>query len=102
MPKDVQNIFEEVNRDVALNLFNKFWWEGTIRAKKTYEESMGGKSYFLSPNDLAKMDKIWQEVNKKHVGRRMKIEASDVDKIEAEFKKLELKYGTPLIEAYSN
>ncbi len=102
LPKDVQNVFEVVNRDVALNLFNKFWWERTILAKKTYEESMGGKSYFLSSGDLAKMDKIGQEVGKEHIGRRMKMNPSDAAKIMAEFRKLELKYGTPLVEAYGN
>jgi len=101
LPKDVQTVFDEVNRDVAPNLFNNAWWERTILAKKTFEKSMGGQSHFLSSNDLARMDKVWQKFVKKIV-RRMKINPSDGAKIVAEFRKLEQKYGTPLIEAYSN
>ncbi len=101
LPKDVQNIFDEVNRDVAINLFNKFWWERTIKAKKTFEESMGGKTHYLSSGDLVKMDEIWHGLGKK-IMQKTKMNPSDQAKIISEFRKLELKYGVSLNEAYDN
>lgn len=101
LPKDVQTVFNEVNRDVAIKLFNNAWWERTILAKKGFEESMGGQSHFLSSDDLARIDKVWHGFVK-YIVRRMKVSPSEGDIIVTEFRKLEQKYGTPLDEAYSN
>lgn len=101
LPKDVQDVFNEVSQDIAINLFNKYAWERTIASKKIFEESMGGKTYYLSSSDMARMDNLWRSFAKKIV-KKMRVSPSEGEKIQAEFKKLEQKYGIPIREAYNN
>jgi TRAP-type C4-dicarboxylate transport system substrate-binding protein len=101
LPKPLQSIFEDVNRDAAHSLFNKYWWGEALEAKRKFETSLGGKSYFLPASDLAKMDKIWQEIGKQSI-RDMKLDRSAEDWLEGEIGRLEQKYGFLLTTAYGN
>ncbi len=101
LPKDIQIVFNEVDQNMAINLFNKIWWERTIAAKKIFEGSMGGKTYYLASDDLAKMDKIWSDYRTKIV-KRMRVNPQEQTEILSEFHKAEQKYGVTLNEAYGN
>ncbi len=62
---------------------------------------MGGTTNYLASGDLAKMDKIWSDYRTKIV-KRMRVNPSEQIEILSEFKKLELKYGVTLNDAYGN
>ncbi len=101
LPKDIQIVFDEVNQEIAINLFNKVWWERSMAAKKTFEGSMGGKAYYLASGDLAKMDKIWSDYRTKII-KKMRVNPQEQAEILSEFHKAEQKFGVTLNEAYGN
>ena len=56
MPKDLQKVIDDVSKDYAPALFQKFWETQQYNSLQKWQKEMGGKLYMLSDEDYAKAD----------------------------------------------
>lgn len=69
LPPDIQKVFEEESGDKAVKLHGEAALRTDLKAKELFETEMGGTSYYLSEEDLARLDSIILPIIEKDIER---------------------------------
>ncbi len=84
LPRDIQNIIEELSGDYLTEFFGNYWWNKEQSSRQQWEREMGGRSYSLSKEELEQVNRLVNPIIEDYVS---KMEAKGV-RIREIYKKL--------------
>ncbi|MDB9822568.1 TRAP transporter substrate-binding protein DctP [Deltaproteobacteria bacterium] len=94
LPKDVQEIIDELSGDYSYELFSEFWVNTQMDSWKRWEKEFGGQTHYYSQEELEKIDALSQPIIDAWV-QSMEEKGYPAKKLLNTFRELENKYSIP-------